>query len=95
MMGWGGGYGFGGVGPGRMGGIGALGIVGPVLGLLFFLGLLGLLALGAMWLVRRLQVAPSVNSSGRTGALDLVRQRLASGEISTDEYQGIRRELLE
>jgi len=53
-MGWGGGYGFGGVGPGRMGGIGALGIVGPVLGLLFFLGLLGLLALGAMWLVRRL-----------------------------------------
>jgi len=78
MMGWGGGYGFGSVGPGRMGGIGVLGIVGPLLGLLFFLGLLALLAVGAMWLVRRLQVAPSASSIGRTGALDLVKQRLAS-----------------
>ncbi len=95
MMGWGGGYGFGGVGPGRMGGIGTLGIVGPLLGLLFFLGLLGLLAVGAVWLVRRLQIAPSVSSSARTGALDLVKQRLASGEITADEYRGIRRELLE
>ena len=95
MMGWGSGHGFGGVGPGRMGGSGALGIVGPFLGLLFFLGLLVLLAVGAMWLVRRLRVAPSASSSARAGALDLVRQRLASGEITADEYRGIRRELLE
>jgi len=95
MMGWGlGCENLGGFDPGHMWG-GGMGIVGPLLGLLFFLGFLALLVVGVVWLVRRSSRATGRAGAyaGSTAALDVVQNRLASGEITVEEYHRIRDEL--
>ncbi len=108
MMGWGTCCGFGGLGRGMglMGGGGVLGILGALLALGLFLGLLSLFAVGVVWAVRS-----SRSSQRGAGALvgergggersfgerplELAQRRLALGEISLEEYQGIRDQLRE
>jgi len=84
----------GGFGPGHMWG-GGMGMFGPLLGLLFLLSFLALLVVIVIWLVRRSSRATSGAGvyGGSTAALDVVQNRLASGEITVEEYHRIRDEL--
>ena len=84
----------GGFDPGHMWG-GGLGMFGSLLGLLFLLSFLTLLVVIVIWLVRRSSRATSGAGvyGGSTAALDVVQNRLASGEITVEEYHRIRDEL--
>ena len=94
-MGWGlGCENLGGFGLGHMWD-GGMGISGLLLGLLFLLGFLALLVVSVIWLVRRFSRATGGAGAygGSTVALDVIQNRLASGEITVEEYQRIRDEL--
>jgi len=84
----------GGLNPGHMWG-GGMGIFGPLLGLLLLLGFLALLVASVIWVIRRSSRATSGAGvyGGSTAALDVVQNRLASGEITVEEYHRIRDEL--
>lgn len=93
MMGWGLGCG----GLGRFGhmGVGGIRWLGPLFGLMLLLGLLALLAVGAILLARRSPrvAADTATRSGSSEALDVAKRRMASGEITVEEYHRIRGEL--
>jgi uncharacterized membrane protein len=69
-----------------------------LIGAMLFVGLLGaLVVVGVMWAARRQpagQHGPHV-AQGRGDAHEILRQRMARGEISREEYQAIRRALEE
>jgi uncharacterized membrane protein len=73
---------------GGMGMWGGAGILGPILGGLLWLGLLAALAVGAFWLVRQLGRQRGTVWAGET-PLDAARRRLATGEISVEEFDRI------
>lgn len=77
------GYGF--------GGYGAFGGIGMILGMVMQFAFVAVVVLGAIWLFR------SVVSQGRgtagTEALSILQQRYARGEIGSDEYMRIKKEL--
>lgn len=94
-MGWGVGCdNVGGFDPGHMWG-GGMGILGSLLGLLFLLSFLALPVVIVIWLVRRSSRATTGAGvyGGSSAALDVVQNRLASGEITVEEYHRIRDEL--
>jgi putative membrane protein len=65
-----------------------------LIGLLFFLGLIALVALG-IWAVVRASRSGSVLPQGRAGrALDVLQERYARGEITREEYEQMKRDLL-
>jgi len=76
------GYGFG----------GAFGWLGMGLGILFHLAFTALVIMAAVWLFKALFRSGSQNEP-RTDAVEIVKQRYAKGEITTDEYQHIKKEL--
>jgi putative membrane protein len=88
-LGIGTGYGYGGVmGPWMMGGFGIFGMLGGLL-------ILALLIGGAIWLV---QFAPHGRGVIPTGpreetALEILKRRYASGDISKEQYEEMRRNL--
>jgi len=65
------------------------GWVGLILNLVFFAGVLVVLGFGAAWLVRQLRGRP-LAVGGETDPLEIVRQRLAAGEITIEEFEDIR-----
>jgi putative membrane protein len=70
------------------------GIVGILLMLLFWGGLI----FGAVWLVRAVfkpgsQSRPSARLESGRNARDILDQRYARGELTRDQYEGIRRDL--
>ncbi len=77
-------------------GYGGWGMMGPF-GWIGGLLLLVLIVLAIVWLWRALDLAGSLGSSSRTGgsdrALEIARERYAWGEIGTEEFERIRREL--
>ena len=81
----------GGLGWGNWMGWGA-GWVGPVLGLALLVGILGFVGVGAAWFVRQFRRA-SAPSGTADDALEIARGRLASGEISVEEFESIRQSL--
>ena len=74
---------------------GGMGMFGPLLGLLFLLGFLALLVVGVILLIRRFPRATVGAGAygGSAAALDVIQNRLASGEIAVEEYHRIRDEL--
>lgn len=54
-----------------------------------------LLIVGAIWLVVSLTRDTSVRAGGAPSALDILQQRYARGEISSDEFHERRAELSE
>ena len=83
-----------GIGSGHMWG-GGVGWFGSLVGLFFLLSFLVLLVMVVIWLVRRSSRATSSAGAygGSTAALDIAQNRLASGEITVEEYHRIRDEL--
>lgn len=94
MMGWG--YG----GPGMMGGYGGGSVLGGLLMLFFWLIFVIGAILLVVWFVRS-GTAHRMTSGGgnvpgapaRDDALDIARRRLASGEITPEQYEAIRKTL--
>lgn len=88
------GFGWGGIGRGMMG-WGGMGLFSSILGLLLFLGLLVALVFVAVWLIRRLGRNSNSYSlqPGEADLLTLARRRLATGEITVDEFEEIRSRL--
>ena len=66
------------------GGFGAMGFIWPLMMLLFWGGL----AVLVVWAVRASSSRPS---AGHDGALEILRRRLASGEITQAEYEQARK----
>jgi uncharacterized membrane protein len=76
-----------------MGGWTGLGWLGPLFGLSLFIGLIGLLVIGSVWLVRRTTQQPVMATQTGQDPLELARRRLATGEITPDEFEDLRRRL--
>jgi putative membrane protein len=88
ISGWwysGGGYsGWGMTGPGMMGGFGGMGLM-----FLFWIVLLGLVIWAVVAAVRR----PAGSNGYADSALDILKRRYASGEITRDAYEEKQRDL--
>jgi putative membrane protein len=67
-------------------GFGWMWMLGPLMMVVFWGGIIVL----AVWAVRALSGGPG---SGQDSALDILRRRLASGEITRDEYDQARKAL--
>jgi len=78
---------------GQMGGWGGGGWLGALVGLTLLAGLLALLAVGAIWLARRTRARAATAGPAQPQPLDLARRRLASGEITVAEFEGLRERL--
>jgi putative membrane protein len=67
-----------------------------LLGFIFILFVGGILIAGAVLLIRALFPAVSsgsASSSSADGAREILDQRYARGEITRDEYEGVRKDL--
>jgi putative membrane protein len=71
---------------------GGIGSLGPILGLLALAGFLAVLGGGMIWAIRRGNTSSEYRGS-RVEPLEIARQRLASGEITTEEFEEIRRRI--
>lgn len=73
-------------------GWGVMGVVAVILGLLFFLGLLILLGLVIVQVVRqsRCKDAETGSPIAEEDPLEMARRRLATGEITVEEFEKIR-----
>lgn len=74
---------------GNWGAWGSWGIAGLILSAVMSVGLIVLLVIAVRWAVR--QFAP--RSGAGSNALDIARRRLATGEISIQEFEEIRNRL--
>ncbi len=68
-------------------GAGWMGLFGPLMMVLFWGGLILLV----VWAVR---ASSGWTRGGHDGSLDILKRRLASGEISQDQYEQARKALL-
>ena len=76
-------------GYGMSGGWGGVGLLGMLPGHLIFGGILAILVIATIWLLRRFRFS-RINSTTTGDPLQIVKQRLAAGEITTAEYEEIR-----
>ncbi len=84
-------------GPGMMwgGGFGSMGGFGMFFGFIFTLLILAVLIIGIVWALRYLGIGSSIGTNSRGGALDILRERYARGEIDSKEFEERRRALSE
>jgi putative membrane protein len=87
-----GGYGGWHMGPGLMGGYG-MGGFGTIFMLIFWvLVIVGLFFL-IKWLIQSTKKGPEVMYSSSSGALDILKERYAKGEINKEEFEEKKRDL--
>ena len=77
MMGWG----------GALGGMGWLGWLWPLVMVLFWAAAIAL----GVWLVQALTTRPAPGETAGGGALETLKRRYASGEITREEFEEGRR----
>ena len=82
------GYGCNGIGWGGWGAWGGPGIIGLIVNIVLWGAVLAALVAGIIWLARRLGHRSQV-ADGET-PMNLIRQRLAAGEITVAEFEEIR-----
>ena len=74
------------------GGWSGMGLIGPILGLVLFAAVLGILGLGTVWVIR--QAGRSQTAQGSLDPvgepLEIAKRRLATGDITTEEFEEIR-----
>ncbi len=95
--GWGRGYGWGMtgpgmMGPGMMGGWGGFPFMGPIFGLVFVCLIIG----GVAWFVQSRSREESRPGSGPTATetpLEILKRRYASGEVTKEQFEDMRRTL--
>jgi uncharacterized membrane protein len=66
-------------------------IVAAILGLLFILALVALVIVGIVLLVRSAARRQTMGTRGQADPLDIARRRLASGEITPEQFEEIRK----
>ncbi|GMB01555.1 SHOCT domain-containing protein [Pelosinus sp. IPA-1] len=71
---------------------GPFGWLGMGMGIIVHLAFTALIIMAAVWLFKALFRSGSQNEP-RTDALEILKQRYAKGEITTDEYQRMKKEL--
>jgi len=71
---------------------GPFGWLGMGLGIIVHLAFTALVIMAAVWLFKALFRSGSQNEP-RTDALEILKQRYAKGEITTDEYRHMKKEL--
>ena len=90
--GYGQGYGWGMMGPGMMGGWWGFSFLGPILGLVLVALVIG----GVVWFVQSLSRGGSRLGSGPTATetpLEIIKRRYASGEVTKEQLEDMRRTL--
>jgi len=78
-----------------VGSFGLMALLAFVLNIAFVVVVVGIAFLGIRWLMRELRTPPIGGSAAPTedGALAVLRERFARGEIDADEYEQRRRTL--
>lgn len=71
---------------------GPFGWLGMGLGMLVHLAFTALIIMAAVWLFKAL-FRGGITNGVRTDAMEILKQRYAKGEITTDEYQRMKKEL--
>jgi putative membrane protein len=71
---------------------GPFGWLGMGLGIIIHLAFTALVIMAVVWLFKALFRSGSQNEP-RTNALEILKQRYAKGEITTDEYRHMKKEL--
>jgi putative membrane protein len=92
LSGWGRGYGWGMMGPGMMGGGWGMPFLGPIFGMV----LVGLIIGGVVWFVQSLSRGePRPGGGGTVGEtpLEILKRRYASGEVTKEQFEDMRRTL--
>ncbi len=82
------GYGWNGMGWGGWGPWGGVGLIGSLVSVLLWIGFLAVLVAGITWLAQR-SGRQNRPSKIEEPSLSEIRRRLASGEITTSEYDTI------
>ena len=88
----GGGYGWGMMGPGMMGGWWGMPFLGPIVGMVLVLLIIG----GVVWFAQSLSRGESrLGTGGTTGEtpLEILKRRYASGEVTKEQFEDMRRTL--
>ena len=80
--------------PNMMGGFfgGGLGWIGMIFGFIFFVAIVIGVILLIIWLVRR----PGYNITDKTSthSLDILKERYAKGELTKEQYENMKKELV-
>ena len=71
---------------------GPLGWLGMVIGMVVHLAFVGLIVMAAIWMFRA--VFQGNRNSDTPASLEILRQRYAKGELSRDEYQQLKQDLV-
>jgi putative membrane protein len=86
---WGGDYGRG-MGPGMMNWGYGLGWLGTIISMVFWIAVI----VGIIYLIRWLAVSSSNKVKGQDSALEILKKRYAQGEISKEEFQEKKKDLV-
>jgi len=89
VSGWQGGTGYGMMGPGMMGGFGGMGLMS-----VFWVLILGLIIWAVIALARGVSQPTGSDSGYSDSALNVLKRRYARGDVSKEEYEEKKRDLL-
>lgn len=64
-----------------------------ILSLALFIGLIVLVVLTILWLLRRLRTTDTGPTNHPQSPLEILQRRLAQGEITSDQFQTLKRQL--
>lgn len=66
-----------------------------ILSLALFIGLIVLVVLTILWLLRRLRTTDAGPANHPQSPLEILQRRLAQGEITSDQFETLKRQLQE
>ncbi len=66
-----------------------------ILSLVLFIGLIVLVVLTILWLLRRLRTTAAGPTNRTQPPLEILQRRLVQGEITSDQFQTLKRQLQE
>ncbi|MGM0365011.1 MAG: SHOCT domain-containing protein [Actinomycetota bacterium] len=73
--------------------MGGLGWIGIILGFIFFILIIIGIVLLIVWLIKR-TTYPGTEPKTKNKALEVIKERYARGEISKEQYESIKKDLL-
>ncbi len=82
--------------PNMMGGCfsGGIGWIGMILSIIFFIAIIVGVILLVVWIVKRMTHSP-IEPKSDMKALEVLKERYAKGEINKEQYEEIKKDLIE